>query len=163
MPSGTRAALLLVALAGAGGRGWAQAPLFPGDSLPQPAFPTALTVSVLALLSGGQRATRLYAPTVGVPDIACDTLVCRTEHLLTGSLGVSARLQVAISPRMGVRVGVAYTSPKRKVRQPSARSTITGTEHLNGVRAEALLLWRLKRQVPVYFGAGAALARRSEE
>src|SRR5574341_1024523 len=135
--------------------------LFPGDTARAPAFPTAVSLSLIAGVTAGQRATRIYAPTPGTPDIACDSVTCRTEHSLTSALGLGARLQTGISPRMGFRVGFAYSAPKRKLRIPTASATLTETEHIAVLRAEAILLWRLKAQVPVYFGAGGTVTRYS--
>ena len=145
------AALLLVAAAPAA----AQVPLFPGDRAQPPAFPTALSVWGLAGF-GGQRATRRF---IDLADPDCDTIPCKSEHRLTGSLGVGARFQTGLSPRMGLRFGVSFSAPSQKARltEPT-RQTRVG-DKLSAARGEVLLLMRLKPQVPVYFGLGIALAR----
>lgn len=159
MPSGAVAAKLILLVAGSTGLASAQAPLFPGDSAQAPAFPTAITLTALGVMAGGQRATRTYPATPGFPDVACDSVTCRTAHSLTGAVGLGARLQAPLGPRLGFRLGVSYSAPKRKVRTQGAGGTFIGAEHLTLIRGEALLLVRLKPQVPVYFGAGAAMAR----
>jgi hypothetical protein len=132
----------------------AAAQVFPGDVAPPPAFPTALTVAPLAGF-GGSRATRRWTD---ITDPDCDTVPCASKHSVGGSLGLAARFQMRLSPRVGLRFGVSYSAPHQKVSQTEpTRQTRIG-DRVSVTRGEAMLLFRLKRQVPVFFGAGLAMA-----
>lgn len=128
--------------------------IFPGDAAQPPAFPTALSVWALVSL-GGQRATRSW---VDISDPDCMTTPCASDVRIAGSLGVGARFQSVLGPRVGIRLGASYSRPRQKVlrTQPTHQTNIG--DPLSVIRGEALLLFRLKRRVPVFFGAGLAMA-----
>jgi hypothetical protein len=150
LPVAWGAALVLCSAAAAPSR--AQA--FPGDSAVAPAFPTALTLSALAGF-GGLRATQTY---IDSSDIDCDSVPCVSKHDIGGSLGLAARVQASLGPRMGLRMSVSYGAPRRKVSRTEPTQQSRFADRVGVIRAEALLLFRLKPQVPVFFGAGLAMA-----
>ena len=127
---------------------------FPGDEPKSPGFPTALTLSLLAGF-GGHRATRHW---IDIADPDCDSIPCASEHRIGGSLGLAARFQMNLGPRTGLRFGASYSAPRQKIsRTEPTRQTRIG-DRVSVTRGEALLLFRLKPRVPVYFGAGLAMA-----
>ena len=147
-----RAALLALLAALGGGRAAAQ--VFPGDQTPPPAFPATYSVFVFG---GAQanRATRIY--NVGSPDpqdAACDTIDCRTVHGFAKAPGLGVRLQLPATALTGVRLGLSYARPHRRVETRDGSQVLTTNEPVDLVRAELLVLFRLKRQAPVYFGVG---------
>ena len=127
---------------------------FPGDPPSAPAFPASVTISALAGF-GGHRATQRY---IDSSDVDCDSLPCVSEHHVAGSLGLAARIQMSLSPRVGLRMGASYAAPRRKISrtEPTAQSRIG--DRLSQIRGEALLLFRLRPHVPVFFGAGVTVA-----
>ena len=147
-----RAAVLVLLAALGGGRAVAQ--VFPGDQARPPAFPAAYSVF---LFGGAQanRATRIY--NVGSPDpqdAACDSIDCRTVHGFAKAPGLGIRLQVPATPLTGLRVGLSYARPHRRVETRDGSEVLTTNEPVDLLRAELLVLFRLKRQAPVYFGVG---------
>lgn len=151
-----RAACLLLLAALGGGRAGAQ--VFPTEGPPRPAFPAIITVYALGG-SQGNRDTRIYD--VGAPDpldAACDSVDCRTINGLAKAPGLGVRLQLAATPRTGVRVGLSYQHPHRRVETRDGSLVLTANEAVTLLRGELLMLFRLKREVPVYFGLGATAA-----
>jgi hypothetical protein len=106
-----RAALLLALVALVGGPAAAQ--VFPGEQAPRPAFPTTLTLFVFGGLQAN-RVTRIYVPPDPL-DAACDTIDCRTLHGLAKAPGLGVRFQFAATPRSGLRLGLSYERPHRRV------------------------------------------------
>lgn len=154
-----RRTALLLALAALGG-GRAAAQVFPNDQASRLAFPVTFTV----FLFGGfqaYRVTRIY--NVGTPnpnDASCDSIAgdCRTVNGLAGSAGIGLRAQIPVTARSGVRVGVSYSRPRRRVSTRHGSVVAVPDESVRLLRADGLVLFRLKPQVPVYFGLGATLA-----
>ncbi|HXI34321.1 MAG TPA: hypothetical protein VNH63_09590 [Gemmatimonadales bacterium] len=145
-----RAALLLVLAALCGGRIAAQA--FPGEQAPQPAFPASLTLFAFGGFQAN-RVTRIYGPPDPL-DAACDSIDCRTLHGLAKAPGLGVRFQFAATPRTGLRLGLSYENPHRRSETRDGSLTLNANERVQLVRAEFLLLFRLKRDVPVFFGLG---------
>ena len=141
---------LLVTIVGAP----AGAQVFPGDTAPPPAFLTALTVAPLAGF-GGSRATRRWTDST---DIDCTSAPCESKHGVGGSVGLAARFQFGIGPRVGLRFGVSYSAPHQRVSRTEPTRQIRIADRVSVTRGEAMLLFRLKQQVPVFFGAGLAMA-----
>ncbi len=152
------AALLLMLAALAGGRAAAQ--VFPQDQAPRPAFPVTFTPFVFGGFQAA-RVTRIY--NIGTPDptdAACDSTAgdCRTIHGVAGTLGVGIRGQVPVTARTGLRVGFSVSHPSRRVSTRDGSQTALSGGKVTLLRAEGLVLFRLKPQVPVYFGLGATFA-----
>lgn len=136
---------------------------FPGDEPRAPAFPVAVALHVQAGWNGA-RALRTYG--VGNPDPldpACDSVAarCQTVHGLSGAAGVTVRLQLPLSQRVGLRAGLSYSGPKPRVELLDGSQVRIGSGGVKTLRGEALLLFRLKPRVPVFFGVGGALARQN--
>lgn len=158
MASGAGAgALALLLLLGVVVPAGASAQAFPGEAPPPPGFPTALSGWALAGWSG-RRATRTYSADPTINDPACDATKCERLYLVGAALGIGLRFQTSLTPRTGVRFGVSISRPGRKVGLRNGLSLAIDTT-LSAIRGEALLLFRLRRQAPVFFGLGAALAR----
>jgi hypothetical protein len=152
-----RAALLLVVAALCAGRIAAQA--FPGEPAPPPAFPATFTFFVFGALQANQ-VTRIYGPPDPL-DAACDSVDCRTLHGLAKAPGLGVRFQFAATPRSGLRLGLSYEHPQRRSETRDGSQVLNAKEHVHLLRAELLLVFRLKRDVPVYFGLGGTAARYS--
>ena len=141
--------------------GPAAAQAFPGDEPLVPAFPAAVSLHVSGSWNG-DRSIRTYG--VGSPnpnDPACDTIAgkCTEIQGLAGAAGFGARGQFPISPRLGLRLGLSYSSVQGRIELPDGQVTRLTPEKSNLLRAEALFMFRLKPHVPVYFGLGGAVAR----
>jgi hypothetical protein len=151
-------ALLLLFAALLGGRAVAQ--VFPNDQAPRPAFPAAFTLFVFGAVQG-DRVTRIY--NVGLPpdplDAACDSAAgdCRTVHGLAGAAGIGVRGQFPLSARSGIRVGVSASHPGRRVATRDGVLVAVPGEAVTLLRVDGLALFRLKPQVPVYFGFGGSI------
>jgi hypothetical protein len=151
------APLLLLALLG-GGRAAAQ--VFPSDQAPRAAFPATVTLYVFGGFQGA-RVTRIY--NIGTPnpvDAACDSTAndCRTIHGLGGAPGIGVRGQVPLTMRTGLRLGISVSHPGRRVTTRDGSQVSVPDEKVLLLRAEGLILFRLKPQVPVYFGFGGSVA-----
>jgi len=153
-----RAALLLVL--GALGTGRAAAQVFPNDQAPRQAFPSAFTLFVFGGFQAS-RITRIYnVHAIDSTDVRCDPIAddCRTIHGLAGAPGIGMRAQFPVTARSGVRLGFSATHPARRMTTRDGSQVLVATENVTLLRLEGLLLFRLKPQVPVYFGLGATLA-----
>lgn len=128
------------------------AQIFPGDVPQPPAFPTALTLSATGAFGADLRAFRDYADTLCFPQL------CHRTFAVTGGLGLAARFQAPIGRRTGLRLGVVVSGPKRKLQSANGTQLLI-TDRLSLLRGEMLLMFRLKPQVPIYFGAGPTFAR----
>jgi hypothetical protein len=153
-----RAALLLALLALGGGRAAAQ--VFPNDQAPHPAFPVTFTAFLFAGFQAN-RVTRIY--NVGTPDpndASCDSIAadCRSVHGLAGAPGIGMRAQFPVTARSGIRLGVSASHPGRRVSTRDGSQVVVPDESVTLLRADLLVLFRLKPQVPVYFGFGGTLA-----
>ena len=134
---------------------------FPGDAPVAAAFPAAVSLHLSASWNG-DRSIRTYG--VGSPnpnDPACDTIAgsCHEIQGLAGAAGLGARFQFPISPRLGLRAGLSYSSVQGRIELPDGQVTRLTPEKSNLLRAEALFVFRLKPHVPVFFGLGGAVAR----
>jgi hypothetical protein len=148
------AALLAIAWSGP-----SSAQDFPGEAPQPPAFPTAFSVFASAGWSG-DRAIRTYA--VGQPnpgDPACDTLRCQTTLGAGSAIGVGGRVQLPISKVAGLRAGLALSWPPPRIATLDGEQVRTGTTGVTLLRGDLMLLFRVKRRAPVFFGVGAAFAR----
>jgi hypothetical protein len=153
-----RAALLLLLAALCGGRAAAQ--VFPTDQAPRPAFPSTFTLFVFGGFQAN-RITRTYNKGVIDPtDARCDSIAddCRSIHGLAGSPGIGMRAQFPLTARSGIRVGVSATHPGRRMTTRDGSQVLVAPENVTLLRVDGLILFRLKPQVPVYFGLGATLA-----
>jgi hypothetical protein len=152
-----RTALLLLLAALGGGRAAAQ--VFPNDQAPRPAFPATFTLFVFGAFQG-DRVTRVY--NVGTPDpvdAACDSAAgdCRTVHGLAGAAGIGVRGQFPLTRRGGIRVGISASHPGRRVATRDGVLVAVPGEAVTLLRVDGLALFRLKPQVPVYFGFGGSI------
>ena len=153
---GRAAAVALLSLACASG---VAAQAFPGEAPPPASFPTAIFVHAIGGWTG-DRAVRTYD--VGQPnpnDPACDTLQCRTVLGAGAAPGVGIRLQVPLSRRAGLRGGLSVAGPKPKVETVDGSIVRLDRSRVAQVRGELLLLFRVKRRAPVFFGVGGAFTR----
>src|SRR6266567_3282350 len=153
-----RAALLLLLTALGGGRTAAQ--VFPNDQTPRAAFPATVTLFVFGGFEGA-RVTRIY--NIGTPnpvDAACDSTAndCRTIHGLGGASGIGVRGQVTLTMRTGLRLGITVAHPGRRVSTREGSQVSVPDESVLLLRAEGMVLFRLKPQVPVFFGLGVGAA-----
>ncbi len=149
-------AALLVAV-GAGG---AAAQAFPGEARRPSSFPTAVYAYLLGGWTG-DRAIRTYNEGQPIPpdDPACDSLRCRTVLGAGSAPGAGLRFQVPVSRRAGVRAGLSIAIPRAEVRTLDGSQVALGGDRIAQMRAEVLLLFRIKPQAPVFFGLGGAFAR----
>lgn len=153
-----RSALAAAVLAIAGASP-STAQAFPGEAPRSPAFPTALALFVTAGWSG-DRAIRTYD--VGQPnpaDPACDSLKCQTTLGAGSAIGVGGRVDLPISRIAGLRAGLAVSWPPPRIATLDGSQVRTGTARVTELRGDLMLLFRFKRQAPVFLGVGAAFAR----
>jgi len=151
-----RLALTLLALAWPVG---ASAQGFPGEAPAPPSFPTAVYLFAIGGWTG-DRAVRTYD--VGQPnpnDPACDAVRCQTVLGAGSAPGVGARLQLPLSRRAGLRAGLSIAGPKPQVQTLDGNLVRLDRSRVAQLRGELLLLFRMKRHVPVFFGLGGALTR----
>jgi hypothetical protein len=156
-----RAALLLLLAALLGGRAGAQ--VFPNDQAPRPAFPSTVTLFVFGSFQAN-RITRIYnVHTIDPVDARCDSIAddCRSVHGLAGSPGIGMRAQFPVTMRSGIRLGVSATHPGRRVATRDGSQVVVPPENVTLLRIDGEVLFRLKAQVPVYFGFGATVANYS--
>ena len=132
--------------------GSAAAQIFPGDVPKPPAFPTAFSFAGTGAFGADLRAYRDYADTLCFPQL------CHRQFAVTGGLGLAARFQVPVGRRTGLRAGVVVSGPKRKLQSANGNQFLV-TDKLSLIRGEIFLMFRLKPQVPIYFGAGPTFAR----
>jgi hypothetical protein len=132
---------------------------FPGEAPRPPAFPATVSLYVLGGWTGN-RALRTYD--VGVPnpnDPACDTIQCRTLHGLGGAGGVGGRVQVPVTRRIGLRFALEVAGPKPRTSTLNGNLVRIADDRITALRGEALFLFRLRPQAPMYFGAGGTVTR----
>ncbi|HET7790768.1 MAG TPA: hypothetical protein VFK78_08235 [Gemmatimonadales bacterium] len=146
-----RAVGLLLALAALARPALAQE--MPGEQPPPAAFPTSFTAFVF-LGSEGRRATRVFIDPL-VP--GCDVNPCSSDQDLSGAPGLGARFQTSVASRAAFRLGVAIGWTHYKIISANGGSSFSPPDRVRLLRADGVLLFRLKPQVPVYFGLGAAI------
>jgi hypothetical protein len=153
-----RAAVLVLCAALCGGRAAAQ--VFPNDQAPRAAFPATFTLFVFGGFQAN-RITRTYNKgTIDPTDARCDSIAddCRSIHGLAGSPGIGMRAQFPVTARSGIRLGVSATHPGRRMSTRDGSQVLVAPENVTLLRVDGLILFRLKPQVPIYFGLGATLA-----
>ena len=131
----------------------------PGEPPRPPAFPATVSLYLLGTWAG-DRMDRLYG--VGFPnpnDPACDTLQCRTTHGFAGAGGVGARIQVPVTPRIGLRFALQVAAPKPRIETYGGKVVRVDDDRVSALRGEALFLFRLRPQAPMYFGMGGTVGR----
>lgn len=137
----------------------AAAQAFPGEAPPRPSFPTAVYVYAIGGWTGN-RAVRTY--NIGQPnpnDPACDTLQCQTVLGAGSAPGVGVRLQLPLSRRAGLRAGLSVAGPKPRIETVDGNIVRLDPSRVAQLRGELLLLFRMKRHAPVFFGLGGAFTR----
>src|SRR5262245_6632475 len=109
---------------------------FPGEAPRPPAFPATVSLYLLGTWAGN-RMDRLYD--VGFPnpnDPGCDTLQCRTTHGFAGAGGVGARIQVPVTPRVGLRFALQYAAPKPRIATSRGTVVRVDEDRVSSVRGE---------------------------
>jgi len=147
-----RSVAIAAAIALGAGSQAAHAQIFPGEGPAPTAFPSAFSFSLLAAFAGDLRVTHTYV------DSAAACLPCTILHSTTGTMGLAVRYQMPIGPRTGVRFGATISGPKRKRRDINANQVLVESTRLRLFRGEMLLMFKLKPQVPIYFGVGGSVA-----
>jgi hypothetical protein len=145
----------LVVFLGLAAAGPAAAQEMPGELPPPVAFPTTFT-GLVFFGSEGRRATRVFVDPL-VP--GCDSAPCSSDQDLSGAPGLGVRLQTAVASRAGIRFGAAIAWTHYKIVSANGGSEYSPPDRIRLLRAEAALLFRLKPEVPVYFGAGVAIGQ----
>jgi hypothetical protein len=150
-------AALAVGCAGVAGVVGAQA--FPGEAPRTSSFPSSVSVFLLGGWTG-DRAIRTYDEGFPNPnDPACDSIRCRTVLGASSAPGVGLRVQLPVSRGTGVRVGLSFAVPRAKIRTLSGTQVRLRGDRVAQVRAELLLLFRIKPRAPVFLGVGGAFTR----
>lgn len=136
--------LIAVVLAPGAGQGQVQTPR---------EAPRAFQRSVSLSLALGFHGTR--AESVDSIDPRCP---CLFEHSVGNGPHAALRFEEPVTRRTALRLGLDVSAPTHRLDLNGERER-TSRSHSTALRGEAAILFRLKANVPVFFGLGGVFAR----